>query len=372
LSRDRLPFRVELRRSEMKLGREWAALLALGVVTLLPSCGRKPVEINAIAPSFSANRARAPLGSAIEVTYTWTLDPTAKKLPQDYRALVHFLDQHKSVIFTDDHVPIPAPSSWEPGKTYSYKRTVFIPVYPYVGPVRVVMGLYPVAGHGERVGMKGEDLGLREYKVAILDFLPQTDNIFLVYKDGWHNPEPHPDNPSIERTWTKKEALVSFKNPKKDVIVYLDADTCVKCFQETPVLTISANGKTGITFPIETPEVFLKKIHFKADDLGTDDWVDLRLTMNQSFIPKTLGMNQDSRELGLLVYHLYVGEAATLGSVDGVVEAGPVTVAAPAAKTAGAPGAKTPAKTQASAAPAKAKGPLPASPLPKKSPSPKK
>ena len=75
--------------------------------------------------------------------------------------------------------------------------------------------------------------------MAKIELLPQTENIFLVYKDGWHNPEPHPDNPAIERTWTKKEALVSFKNPKKDVVVYLEADTSPKFFPAPPVLTVT-------------------------------------------------------------------------------------------------------------------------------------
>ena len=29
------------------------------------------------------NRSRAPLGSAIEITYTWQVEPTAKKLAQE-------------------------------------------------------------------------------------------------------------------------------------------------------------------------------------------------------------------------------------------------------------------------------------------------
>ena len=50
--------------------------------------------------------------------------------------------------------------------------------------------------------------------------------------------------------------------------------------------------------------------------------------MNQSFVPKAKGPNAtDDRELGLMVYHLYVGEADALGTVDGVVDAGPVTLA---------------------------------------------
>jgi hypothetical protein len=217
-----------------------------------------------------------------------------------------------------------------------------VPVYPYVGEVEIRMGLYPYPGRGERPALKGEDRGFHEYKVASIELLPQTENIFLVYKEGWHNPESHPDNPSLERNWTKKEALVSFKNPKKDVIVYLEGDTCVKCFAETPELTVSIGNNVGLRFPIPDPQVFLKKIRVKAEDLGTDEWVDLRLAMNQSFVPKNLNppLNNDDRELGLLVYNLFVVDAALAGAPEGVVDAVPLGPAAPSPAPVAA--AKTP------------------------------
>lgn len=311
---------------------------ATGVVAMmvagaafLPACRRARVEVNPIQPAVKVNRERAPLGSALEVTYTWTVEPGARKIDPGYRALVHFLDSHEVVLFTDDHVPTPPPETWEPGQTYTYSRTVFVPIYPYVGEVHLVMGLYPSIGRGERIPLKGEDLGLRGYRVGRMELLPQTENIFLVYKEGWHNPEAHPENPSVERTWTKKEGLVSFKNPKQDVVVYLQADTCVKCFPRPPVLTVSVGDKVGLTVPIQDAQVFLKKIRVKAEDLGTDEWVDLRLAMNQSFVPKLLTppLNNDDRELGLLVYHLYVGEADKVGSPEGLVDA--TTAAATAA-----------------------------------------
>jgi hypothetical protein len=307
--------------------------LGLAALALLPACkGRKPAEVNAITPSFAVNRGRAPLGSAVEVTYTWTVEPTAKKLTQDYRALVHFVDPQRMLLFTDDHMPTPAPATWEAGKTYSYTRTVFVPIYPYVGNVDVVMGLYPASGKGERVALKGQDRGLREYKVASMELLPQTDNIFLVYKDGWHNPETSQQNPSLERTWTKRDALVSFKNPRKDVIVYLEADTNHKAFDVPPVLTVAVGAKSGLTVPIENSEVFLRKVRVKAADLGTEDWVDLRLSMNQSFVPKLKGVNAtDDRELGVMVYHLFVAEADKVGQVPAVLDASPVALPRPAA-----------------------------------------
>jgi len=310
----------------MTVRRTWGSFLAITVIGALAlgACSRRqPAEVSPIVPSIKVNRTKAPLGSALEVTYTWTVEPGAKKLDQNYWALVHFLDNQEVMLFSDDHQPEPPPSTWEAGKTYSYTRTRFVPVYPYVGEVEVRMGLYPYPGRGERPALKGEDKGFREYKVATIELLPQTENIFLVYKDGWHNPETHPENPSVERTWTKKEALVSFKNPKTDVIVYVEGDTCVKCFKSAPELTVAVGEKAGLKIPIDGPQVHIRKIRVKADDLGDGEWVDLRLAMNESFVPKNLEppLNNDDRELGFNVYHLYVADAAQAGSVDGVTDA---------------------------------------------------
>ena len=318
----------------MSVRRTWGSFLVMALVgaVLLPACQRrKPAVVNPIVPSIKFNRVKAPLGSALEITYTWTVEPGASKLDQNYWALVHFLDNQEVMLFSDDHQPEPPPSTWEAGKTYSYTRTRFVPVYPYVGEVEVRMGLYPYPGRGERPALKGEDTGFREYKVAKLELQPQTENIFPVYKEGWHNPETHPENPSVERTWTKKEALMSFKNPKQDVIVYLEGDTCVKCFTQTPELTMTVGKRVGIKFPIEGPQVYLKKVKVKAADLGDEEWTDLRLSMNESFVPKNLNppLNNDDRELGFNVYHLFVVSAEQAGAVEGVVDAVSV-VAAPA------------------------------------------
>jgi hypothetical protein len=332
----------------MQLGRSGRRILVavLAVAALVPALNgcrrRKPAEVNDIVPSFTINRPRAPLGSAVEITYSWNVEPTAKKLGKDYKALVHFLDSHGVMLFEDDHMPTPATTAWEPGKTYSYTQTKFIPIYPYVGDTEVRMGLYR---DRERAALKGEDTGMQEYKVGKIELLPQTENIFLVYKEGWHNPESRTDNPGLEVTWTKKDALVSFKNPRKDVILYLEADTNTKAFDAPPVLTVSVANRVGLVVPIENSEVFLKKIRIKADDLGNDEWVDLRLSMNQSFVPKLKGVNAtDDRELGLMVYHLYVGEADKLGTVSSVVDAVPTTLPAAKASPRPSPAAKAPAK----------------------------
>lgn len=353
--------------SRTVLSRIGLAVVIAGL--LMPACRKKQEEVNPIEAKITVNRVRAPLGSPIEVTYTWKCEPGMKKLGQEYHAFVHFLDSHGLTLFADDHLPSPPPFQWEPGKEYSYTRTVFIPVYPYVGEVEMRMGLYPSNGRGPRVAMKGDDAGLYEYRIAKMEFLPQTENIYLVEKEGWHNPESSPQTPGFERIWTKREALISFKNPKKDVIFYLEADTNFKAFQKPPVLTLSVNGKVGVTIPIKDSEIFMKKVLFKAADLGTGDWADLRFTLNQGFVPMTLGINNDDRELGLLVYHRAVVEAEKVGALPAgsVMDAGPLpadmiaalknpivkAVPAPAAgaKTAPSP-TVTGAKSTTTAAPA--------------------
>jgi hypothetical protein len=74
--------------------------------------------------------------------------------------------------------------------------------------------------------------------------------------------------------------------------------------------------------------------------------VDLKLSMSRFFVPKTLGLNTDDRELGLNVYHLYVGEADKLGSFpEGeLVDAAPLAPAKAAPKV---PAGKAPAATKA-------------------------
>ena len=48
--------------------------------------------------------------------------------------------------------------------------------------------------------------------------------------------------------------------------------------------------------------------------------------MNQSFIPKNLNppINNDDRELGFDLYHLYVAEADQVGPAEGIADATPL------------------------------------------------
>jgi hypothetical protein len=272
----------------------------------LAGCGKKQTaESRPITPSISFSKPSAPIGSPIEIKYSFQVGADSTAIPKNYHVFVHFLDSHDAILFNDDHEPPEPTTSWKPGSTVEYTRTLFIPLYPYLGTATVKMGLY-VPGTNERLGLAGTGDGNLAYPVGQLQLLDQKENIFLVYKEGWHQLESQPDNRNIEWQWTKKEAVCSFRNPKKDSLLYLQADTNVKAFQQPLEVAIWIGNNQIESFKVDSKDTFLKKIPIPAAALGDDDWVDLRIVNSESFVPSQAGIGTDDRELGLRVYHLYV------------------------------------------------------------------
>ena len=100
---------------------------------------------------------------------------------------------------------------------------MFIPVLAYIGEAEVRLGLYSTRDQ-RRLTLAGEDAGQQSFKVATLSLLPHSENVFLLFKDGWHQAEVAADNTTVEWQWSKKVGTLSFRNPKKDVVFYLHAD----------------------------------------------------------------------------------------------------------------------------------------------------
>ncbi len=288
------------------LSRPISGLLLAALASAIAGCGGEEArESRPITPSVSFNKPRAPIGSPVEITYRFEVGQDAEPIAKDYSLFVHFLDSHDALLFTDDHKPPEPTSSWKAGDAIEYKRTLFIPLYPYLGTANVKVGLY-IPETGERLGLAGPGDGNLAYPVAQIELLDQKENIFLVYKEGWHQLESQPENRNIEWQWTKKEAVCSFRNPKKDSVLFLEADTNVTATEGPQQVSIWIGQNQIETFPIESRDAVLKKIPIPASALGNEDWVDLRIVNAQSFVPSAKGMGADDRELGLRVYHLYI------------------------------------------------------------------
>jgi hypothetical protein len=218
---------------------------------------------------------------------------------------VHFVDADDELMWTDDHTPPIPTTKWEPGQTIEYTRTMFIPIYPYIGEAGVLMGLYNP--DNQRLTLSGQDTGQRAYRVATLQLLPQTENVFLIYHEGFHPAEVAADNAAVEWQWTKKEATLRFRNPKRNSLVYLDLDGQPKMFPMPQTATVSLGGQTVQTFRIDTSDQIIRKIPLTAAQLGTADMVELKLAVDQTFVPVLADpKSRDSRELGVRVFHAFV------------------------------------------------------------------
>jgi hypothetical protein len=295
----RLPVSVSLKR---------ASLLAALVSTVTFAACSEPQDntppVGSIAVTLS--RTRVALGSPLEVTYKFTLAENAPPLG-DRKVFVHFLDADDELMWTDDHEPVPPTTQWKAGQTVEYTRTMFVPNYPYVGLTKVIAGLYAI-DKNERVKLSGEDRGDRSYPVAQLELLPQTENVFVIFKDGWHATEVANSDRAVEWQWTKKEATIAFRNPRKDSILYLKVDN--------PGLKAGTQQELGIwnatdllgTISVNKEDSQVQRFPLPAARLGTADMVELRLVPDHTFVPALEpGANSgDQRELGVRVFNLFV------------------------------------------------------------------
>jgi hypothetical protein len=178
-----------------------------------------------------------------------------------------------------------------------------------VGESAVHIGLYSTKDN-TRLALAGEHVGQNAYRVARFQLLPQSDNLLMIFKEGWHGVEASQDNPGVEWQWTKKEATLAFRNPRKDVLFYFDVDSPGAEFHQAQKITVSVGEHTLDEFTITpAPEARqLRKIPIRADQIGTADMAELKIAVDNTFTPAKANpaISSDPRELGVRVFHAFV------------------------------------------------------------------
>lgn len=282
-------------------------ILGLVLVVLAGGCAPKEETEPPVATvTVVVNHPRAALGSPIDVTYTFVVAPQAS-FDRAYRAFVHFVDADGELMWTDDHVPVPPTTEWKPGQTVQYTRTLFVPIYPYVGEASIQLGLYEDQAQ-RRLPLVGESVGQRSYKVATLTLLPQTENVFVIFKDGWHPAEVSPDNVAVEWQWTKKDATLTFRNPRRDVTFFLHVDGRPRLLPEPQTVTIRSGDVVLDTFQLGSLDEVIRRVPISAAQMGSGEMAELKIGVDRTFVPATLqgGDRSDTRELGLRLFHAFV------------------------------------------------------------------
>ena len=275
------------------------AAVLIGVFAF--GCGRKQDSEPPVAtPSLSLSKDRVPIGSAVTLTYKFDVAQNAS-FDRNYYVFVHVLDPEGEQMWTDDHLPPTPTSTWKPGQTVQYKRTIFVPNYPYIGEAIVRLGLYDQPT-GKRLTLNAQDARQREYVVTKFQIVPSSENIFLISKDGWHPAEVDAKNPTNEWQWTKKTATISFRNPKKDSTLYLEYDARTDLFNPRQQVQLKIGNQIVGDFAADAKAPTLKIIPITAAQLGSSDMVDLVIEIDKTFSPG----GGDPRELGIRVFHTYL------------------------------------------------------------------
>ena len=286
----------------------WTACVLTSLAVTLAGCGEAEDTTPPVANlQVSLSRPKVALGSPVEVTYKIAVLQNAPPLGQR-RVFAHFLDADDELMWTDDHDP-PTPSTeWKPGQTIEYTRSMFVPSYPYVGAAKIVAGLY-TPGSNERLKLSNEDRGDRSYKVVDFELLPQTENIFVIFKDGWHPAEVVTEGAGrTEWQWTKKESTIAFRNPKRDVVLVMQVDNPVTGPNAAQQVTAQIGSQTIATIPLSATSSPVLKYPITAAQLGTGDMVEIKFTADKTFVPalESSMKSSDPRELGARFFHVFV------------------------------------------------------------------
>ena len=281
-------------------------LFALALVTA--ACGRTEDTAPPVAaPSVTLSRPDAAVGSPIDMTYRFVVANNAPAFAEDYWVFVHFVDADGELMWTDDHQPPTATRLWKPGATIEYARTMFIPKFPYTGETRVEVGLFSPES-GARVPLEGQNVGMRSYRVATFNLRLQSDNVFVVFNNGWHETEVADEVSGLEWQWTKRVATLSFRNPKRDSVLFLQLDQPVKPFPEPQHVEVRVGPAVLDSFALPPGTRELRRINVTADQFGPGETVEVTIAVDKTFIPSSVPelRSTDPRELGVRVFRAFV------------------------------------------------------------------
>ena len=257
-----------------------------------------------VTPSATVTPADAAIGSPIELKLRFVVAPGAR-FDQDYMLFVHFMDTDRELMWTDDHQPPVPTSQWKADSTIEYSRDVFIPKFPYVGDTRVEVGLVSPKT-GERVAMAGDNKGQRSIQVASFNLRLQSDNLFVVFKDGWQDTETSSEGVGVEWQWSKKEGTLAFRNPGRDAVFYLQADQPARVGPQQ--VEVRIGSAVVDRFTLEPGGRELRKTPIAKAQFGDGETVEIVVAVDKTFVPALLPAlgSTDSRELGIRVFRAFV------------------------------------------------------------------
>lgn len=278
------------------------SLLCVVLLAAAACSGKETAEPPVAKPTVTLNKDKAAIGSPLKVTYKFNVAQNAS-FDADYLVFLHVIEPDGEKLWQDDHAPTVPTSQWKAGQTVEYTRTIFVPNYPYIGEANLRIGLYNPA-NGKRLALEATEVSRHEYAVGKLHLLPQSENIFLIYdiNKGWHSAEVDAIDPTKEWQWTRKAAVISLANPKRDATFYLEWDARTDLFNPPQQVVVKVGGQTVGTFAASSKDRTLTTFPVTAAQFGADNLADITIEVDRTFS----GSGNDTRELGIRIFHAFV------------------------------------------------------------------
>lgn len=239
-----------------------------------------------------------------DVTYQWKTTPEFAKPDRDYNVFVHFW-HNENLLFQDDYTPEPPMTQWEPNKTYTVKRRIYVP--PFIDEfdpafkgeetLRLSAGLF---NPFDRSGTSNREVLSKKLKIVP----PPLGTPEVIYESGWYDLEVDQNSVLKQWRWTAKEARCVVDNPRRDAMLIIKGGANIEAVPGQKI-TFKINDLTLDEFVAQEP-LFDKSYDIKKEMLGDKDEFILTIAVDRPFIPaKMIPNSKDERELGLQVSFVY-------------------------------------------------------------------
>lgn len=295
-------------------------MFALAMVLLAAAACSSPDNAPGVATPTVTVPERATIGGLISVTYRFDIPATAPAFAHDYTVFVHAVNEGGTRVWTADHQPPQPTTSWRPGSVVEYTRPMRVPRSAKPGRITLQLGLYR-PGAGDRLPLSGDSADRRAYRVARFDVQPAAAGPpDVLFAEGWHGPEVPRDPQALEWRWSKRDATVLLRNPKRDSVVLMELDQPIPLGRPQTVDIVIGSEVVDTFEP--TAQIVPRRIPVSAATLGADDFVKLTLRVDHSFVPARLprATSTDTRELGVRVFSVDISPAAEHASANEAVQ----------------------------------------------------
>lgn len=239
-----------------------------------------------------------------DITYRWKTTREFQPMSQGLSVFVHFWSGN-NMLFQDDYIPDPPTTKWEPGKEYTFTRSIFIPKFidefdpQFKGEetLRLSIGLYSPFDRTGKVKFQIHDENLKVLP-------PPPDTPEIVYENGWYDQENAPSSVLKRWRWTAGEARCLIDNPRRDALLIIRGAVNKDAVKDQKVI-FKINDAVLEEF-IPPTDAFEKSYRLTKDMFGDKNEFRLTIATDKPFVPSKVYPNsKDERELGIQVSFIY-------------------------------------------------------------------